>query len=57
MVMLRYLRGRGFLDVLGDALQKVLPGQIGKMIAALVVLTIGLAYLYVRNYPILAKWL
>jgi hypothetical protein len=54
--MLRYLRGKGFLDVLYDSIRWVAPGRIGMMLATVIVITIGLTYMYVRNYSTLARW-
>ena len=54
--MMRYLRGKGFLDVLYDMIARIVPGRAGTVIAAAIVLTIGLTYTYVVNYQTIARW-
>jgi hypothetical protein len=54
--MLRYLRGKGILDLLHDGIRRFVPGTIGAVLAILITLMLGLAYMLVRNHVTLVKW-
>jgi hypothetical protein len=54
--MMRYLRGKGFLDILHDIIARMVPGRAGTVIGAAIVPTIGLTYTYVVNYQTIARW-
>jgi hypothetical protein len=54
--MLRYLRGKGFLDLLYDGIRWVAPGRVGEVAAAAVVVTLSAGLMYVANYPALSRW-
>ena len=61
--MIRYLRGKEFLDVLHDVIAWLVPGRVGKVMAVSIKFTIILAsmiviaWMYVVNYPNFFWWL
>jgi hypothetical protein len=54
--MLRYLRGKDFLDLVYDGIQWVMPGRFGKVLAAAVTLSMMVGLMYVVNYPVITRW-
>ncbi len=56
MPMMRYLRGKDFLDLAYDLIRRLVPNRLGTLIAGAAVLTLALAYMYVVNYPTIARW-
>ena len=53
--MMRYLRGKSFLDVLGDGIQWLVPSRAGKVLAIVIVLMFTATLIYMRNYHAIAK--
>jgi hypothetical protein len=54
--MLRYLRGKGFLDLLHDLIAWLVPGRLGKVIAIGVSTAVAVGLMYVVNYPRVSRW-
>jgi len=54
--MLRYLRGKGVLNLVYDGIQCVVRGGFGTVLAAAVTLGMMLGLMYVVNYPNVARW-
>jgi hypothetical protein len=54
--MLRCLREKGLLDLAYDGIQLVVPGRLGRVLAAAITLSVALVLMYVVNYPTVARW-
>ena len=54
--MLRYLRGKGFLDILSDGIRAIAPGRVGQVLAVAVVFPEWVGSMYVANYHTVAPW-
>ena len=57
--MLRYLRGKGLLDLLHDLIQWAVPSSIGKVIAIAITLALwvgSVVLMIMVNYSTFRRW-